>query len=373
MPAPRRYRVVSRIFTTFTELPDVLSFSADIGRTGIVDTYSPSSASITYRRTSSSTPVPPIGTMIYIVDYTTGTTAQQVAENNDLVYLGYVRDAVINWGMSSVEDTITIECESYLAVLGRNVLNAVTFSHDPLSTYIDDIETASGAVINLINAGSNEDIHTVTWSDSVASLMRLIANTVYGRMSEGVNAVTLLAKNTVRTALWKFSDNNGGTFQEYDDIRYESLGDNYYTQVQVQYPIDQVAVAGTGTRVLSIDTLARNATNAATIANYYKNTFGTPVMGLAQISALASRQSTFRLAKLVAPAGVQAGTYACVGTQMEVDFRGSVLTVIVEGVSISATPEDSRYTFYVSPGDLNSYLVLNNTVLGRLDFNRLGF
>ena len=373
MPAPRRYRVVARILTTFTELPDVLAFSADIGRTGIVDTYAPSSASVTYRRTSGSTPIPPIGTMIYIVDYTTGSTAQQIAENNDLVYVGYVRDAVINWGINSAEDTITIQCESYLAVLGRNVLNAVTFSHDPLSTYIDDIETASGATINLVNAGSDEDIHTVTWSDSVAALMRLVSNTVYGRMSEGVNALTLLAKNTVRTAEWKFSDSNGGNYQEYDSIQYESLGDNYYTQVQVQYPINNVAVAGTGTRVLSIDTLARNATNAQTVANYYYNTFGTPVMGLAQISALASRQGTFRLAKLTAVSGQQAGTYSCVGTQMEVDFRGEVLTVIVEGVSISATPEDSRYTFYVSPGDLNSYLVLNNTVLGRLDFNRLGF
>lgn len=373
MPAPRRYRVVSRILTTYTELLDVLSFSADIGRTGIVDTYSPSSATVTYRRTSGSTPIPPIGTMIYIVDYTTGSTAQQIAENNDLVYVGYVRDAVVNWGINSAEDTVTIDCESYLAVLGRNVLPSTNFSHDNLADYIDTIETASGATITLVNAGSDEEIHQVTWTDSVAALMRLITNTVYGRMSEGVNAVTLLAKNTVRTAEWKFSDNNGGTYQEYDDIRYESLGDNYYTQVQVNYPNDNQAVAGTGTRVLSIDTLARNATNASTLANYYKNTFGTPVMGLAQISAKASRQATFRLSKLVAPAGVQAGTYACVGTQMEVDFRGSILTVIVEGVSVSGDPNDSRYTFYVSPGDLNSYLVLNNSVLGRLDFNRLGF
>jgi hypothetical protein len=50
-----------------------------------------------------------------------------------------------------------------------------------------------------------------------------------------------------------------------------------------------------------------------------------------------------------------------------------VLTVIIEGFSVTADPSDSRYTFYVSPGDLNSYLVLDNSILGRLDFNKLGF
>ena len=207
----------------------------------------------------------------------------------------------------------------------------------------------------------------------MADLLRLVATTVYGRIAEWDAGCSLLAKNFLQTADWKFTDSPSGTYQEYDDIRYESLADNYYTQVQVNYPVDQVAVSGSGTRVLSIDTLSRNATNAQTLGNYYKNTFGTPVMGLAQISALASRQSTFRMSKLADFALIQDGIYTCVGTQMEVEFRGAHLTVVVEGVSISADPNDSRYTFYVSPGDLNSYLILNNSVLGRLDYNRLGF
>ena len=373
MPTPRRYRIVQKVSTTYTELENVLDFSVDIGRTGIIDIFNPGQATFTYRRISGSTPVPTIGTKIYIVDWTTGTTAQDIAEDNDLIYVGYVRDAAITWGIDDSADTITVSCEGYLAVLGRNILNDVNFPHDNLLDYVNAIQTASGATIGLINSGTDEEIHTVDWTDSVASLLATVSNTVYGRVVELDDRCTLLAKNTTNTAKWKFTDTASGTYQEYDDIRYESLGDNYYTQIQVNYPVNNVAVAGTGTRVYSIDTLARNATNAGTLANYYKNTFGTPVMGLAQISALASRQGTFRLSRLVDFPLVQVGTYACVGTQMEVDFRGSVLTVIVEGVSISATPDDSRYTFYVSPGDLNSYLVLNNTVLGRLDFNKLGF
>lgn len=369
----RYYRVVQKVGSTYTELTNVFSFSVDIGRTALVSEFQPATATFRYRRVSGSTPIPAIGTKIFIVDYVTGTTAQQIAENNDLIYVGYVEDAAIEWSIDDSGDSITVRCESYLAVLGRNILNEETFAHAALATYIDNIEAAAGVTIGLLNAGASEDIHTVTWSDSVADLLRLIANTVYGRIVEWEDGCTLLAKNNTQVADWKFSDANGGSYQEYDDLRYESLADNYYTKIYVNYPIDQVEEAGTGSRVYSIQTLSRNSTNAQTLANYYKNTFSVPVMGLAQISALASRQSTFRLSKLAAFPIIQDGIYTCVGTQMEVDFRGSVLTVIVEGVSISGDANDSRYTFYVSPGDLNSYLVLNNTTLGRLDFNKLGF
>ena len=46
---------------------------------------------------------------------------------------------------------------------------------------------------------------------------------------------------------------------------------------------------------------------------------------------------------------------------------------VVEGVALSATPEGARYTFYLSPADLNAYMQLNDSVFGRLDFNKLGY
>jgi hypothetical protein len=40
---------------------------------------------------------------------------------------------------------------------------------------------------------------------------------------------------------------------------------------------------------------------------------------------------------------------------------------------MSATPNSTRFTFYVSGQDLNAYLILDNTKLGKLDENRLGY
>ena len=40
---------------------------------------------------------------------------------------------------------------------------------------------------------------------------------------------------------------------------------------------------------------------------------------------------------------------------------------------MSATPDSTRFTFYVSGADLNAYLILNDATFGKLDSNRLGY
>jgi len=62
-----------------------------------------------------------------------------------------------------------------------------------------------------------------------------------------------------------------------------------------------------------------------------------------------------------------------IGVQIKVLFRGQTYVCIIEGGSLSATPDRTSLTLYVSGADLNAYLVLNNGTLGRLDENKLGF
>jgi hypothetical protein len=62
-----------------------------------------------------------------------------------------------------------------------------------------------------------------------------------------------------------------------------------------------------------------------------------------------------------------------VGRQVSVAFRGTTYQCIVEGVTMSASPASSSFTFHLSGADLNAYLILDNAVFGRLDFNKLGY
>jgi hypothetical protein len=60
----------------------------------------------------------------------------------------------------------------------------------------------------------------------------------------------------------------------------------------------------------------------------------------------------------------------CLG---RVYFRGQTFNTILEGVSISTTPEQTRVTVYMSGQDTNAYLILDDAIYGKLDNNKLGF
>jgi hypothetical protein len=63
-----------------------------------------------------------------------------------------------------------------------------------------------------------------------------------------------------------------------------------------------------------------------------------------------------------------------VGTAESVKFRGTTYQCLIEGAALSGTPQGGVYaTYFVSGADLNNYLLLNNAVYGRLDFNKLGY
>jgi hypothetical protein len=62
-----------------------------------------------------------------------------------------------------------------------------------------------------------------------------------------------------------------------------------------------------------------------------------------------------------------------IGARVSVTFRGTVYQSIIEGITVTADPNSSRYTYYLSGADLNNYLILNDSVFGRLDYNKLGY
>ena len=62
-----------------------------------------------------------------------------------------------------------------------------------------------------------------------------------------------------------------------------------------------------------------------------------------------------------------------INTNAKIGFRGSVYYTVIEGIQIDATPEQTRITVFMSGQDTNAYLILDNTLYGTLDNNKLGF
>jgi hypothetical protein len=116
-----------------------------------------------------------------------------------------------------------------------------------------------------------------------------------------------------------------------------------------------------------LQTFNNSTAQALDFANYLLTQYGSTSFALASVSCLAEAQNTMKLDN------IGTGFWDCIGAAVTVTFRGTTYYAIIEGASFTASPQSSRYTFYLSGADLNSYLILNNVVQGRLNFNKLGY
>jgi hypothetical protein len=201
-----------------------------------------------------------------------------------------------------------------------------------------------------------------TWADWINS----VCLTINGRLYEDANQVALFGPTPYQTATVNFSDTtNNATNYVYDKIEFGSYADNYYTQTTVDPESFAAQTVQTGSqpyRTYSVNTVNASAAQALDYANWLLNNFKTPKVAPTSISMFANAQNNF--------GGIQ---NLSVGTQVNIAFRGTTYTTIIEGWAFNAQPGNARYTFYVSAADLNAYLILNNATFGKLDENKLGY
>jgi len=180
-------------------------------------------------------------------------------------------------------------------------------------------------------------------------------------------------QNTVSSV--NFSDvANDATNQVYQTIDFGSLADNFYTQITVDpenFAAQTVTKVGATApfRTYNVNTFNASTAQATDYANYLLNNYDTASFAIQSFSCAAAAQSSFQLDKI----GASNYLPNAVGTQVSVTFRGTTFVCIIEGVTMSATPDNAFFTYYVSGADLNSYLILNNATFGKLDENKLGY
>jgi hypothetical protein len=112
-----------------------------------------------------------------------------------------------------------------------------------------------------------------------------------------------------------------------------------------------------------VNTLNASTGQALDYANYLLSTYHTPALAISSVRVFLN-DTAFN------------PSYGCgdIATEVAVTFRGTTYQCIIEGAAFSGTPQGGVYaTYFVSGADLNNYLLLNNAVYGRLDFNKLGY
>lgn len=358
--------------STFTALTNVQGLQINIGRRALVDNYSADTCSIDVWY--------PDGYYSPISAMVTGTFIKVVnTTSSKVIWYGRITDTSVSYGIVynsgthvGNSDRLNISCEGALAQWGRSRGNSYSMSAGTASVQLAAASASNGlTATSNYSATDNPTLAATTVSGSWGDWFNQYTATLNGRIRQGSNSVVAISKYSNYNSTINFSDvTNDATNQVYDKIDFHSLGQNYFTQVTISPESYSAQVASTGSspyRNLNLSTFNSSTGQALDFANYLLTQYGTTSFALASVSCLAESQNSMKLD------AIGTGFWDCIGYAVTVTFRGTVYYAIIEGASFTADPHSSRYTFYLSGADLNSYLILDNVVQGRLNYNKLGY
>jgi hypothetical protein len=344
-----------------------------VGRQAQLDQYSASTANIVVRYpTGYASPITAMvpGTYIRIKTPTTDPTYAS--------YYGRIKDVTVDYGIPysggvGNADYLNVTVEGFFATASRMAGQSYAMAANTLANQL--IAMYGQTNIN-VATNFNPNMGATTLSSSWGDWINAVLVTINGRLCDSLNIddIAIRGPYNQSTCTVNFSDTaNNATNQVYDTVSFGAWSDNFFTQVTVDpegFTAQTVTKSGAVApyRTYNVNTLSASTGQALDQANFLLSQYQTQEFALTAVSCLAEAQSSFQLDRMgLALFG------NLISARVSVTFRGTTYYCIIEGVSVSATPESSRYTYYLSGADLNNYLILNDSVFGTLDYNKLGY
>jgi hypothetical protein len=370
--------------STWTALTNVQNINFNAGRVSQLDQIKTGTATVEMRYpTGYASPITALvsGTQLRIRNVTPSITTK-------LIWTGFISDVGAQYGIPYAggvgqADFLTIQAEGSFARFGRMQGNNYAMAAGNINTQVASSNAQTGLTLQVQPLSTvdptpvfNGDLGATTVSSTWGDWVARVCQTLNARLWElGNNAIIVSPFATKALNPPSFSDvSNVGNIQKYNQISFDSLADNYYTQVTVTpegFSAATVTQAGATTpyRAYQTNTLNASTSQATDFANYLLANYGTARFAISSFTCSAEAQAQNYLDFV----GWNTDLTTCAGTQVAVTFRGTIYQCLVEGVRVSATPAGAVYTFFVSGADLNSYLILDNATFGKLDSNRLAY
>jgi hypothetical protein len=362
--------------STWTGLTNVQNITIKIGKSAQLDAVNASIASFEMRYpTGYASPITQLVAGSYIrISNTTGTA--------NPIWYGEITDVNATYGIPfsggvGPADFLSVSCEGAFATVGRMQGNGYSMAASSIVDQFQNANIQTGLNFGYLPLSSSTRLAATTVNSTWGDWVNRVCQSTNSRLWDGIafNGSTVISPffNSVSTV--NFSDvANDATNQVYNQINFDSLADNFYTQVTVTpesagaATVTQVG-ASAPFRTYQTNTLNETTAQATDYGNYLLSNYGTARFAISSVTCSGDAQASFQLDKM----GVNGEFGKTVGRQVSVAFRGTTYQCIVEGVTMSASPASSSFTFHLSGADLNAYFILNNAVFGRLDFNKLGY
>ena len=363
---------------TWQQIPYFQTYTVNIGRQFQLDTYRADTATVEiwYQQYLQLETYLKVDVPMRIFDDT----------RDVVLFQGNIKDVEIIYGMpyDSVTDIgnadrMVITLESTFAQFGRMSGNGYVMAAAKLGTQLDNAETQTN--VSIVNPSDATTIDmggqtlTGTWGDWLNRVLLTLNNRLRQQPS-----LEVVSKYSIPTLTYSFASADGPLFQRYEQVTFDSLADNYYTQVTVDPEglAEQTVQSGAAPyRTYKVETLNATTGQALDYANYLLANYDNPQLALSSITATSQQQGTnFYLDTLgYVGSGSPPTTYtqSLVGRATLLTLRGVGYNFVIEGLTVSGDPETQRFTYYASAQDLNAYLILDDSVYGTLDNNKLGY
>ena len=375
------WRVSFATSTTFTTLPDVQNISISNGRRRQIDDYGVDQLTVESLFPTDWTVTPQLGDNIIAWVYTTAYPSYPTY-NYWKMFQGRITNVDIQYGLVSNEDSVTITAEGLQAELGRTQINGYAVASASTGLQVFDIADSVGLYVG--NAGGSSTGSAQTYTGNLKAFVDTEVRTEQGRLRSTATGPTTLDMGTLdfvgREALLTgapttpdWSDGtlvSPGEKYKYQQVKFKSAAEDFYNSVTVK-PLglaSQTTTSGT-TPIYSYvaDSYDVSTSQALSLAQYIRFKYDTTNSTPRELGFTISQQSASGAVLLLNL------VQSFLGLEVNIVLRGVRYFCVVEGVNITASPDDTRILFSVSSNETNDYLILDNAVYGRLDNNRLGF
>jgi hypothetical protein len=292
------------------------------------------------------------------------------------MFYGVVADVKIVYGQVAAMDVWTIYCEDALATAGRSLTTGSFSWSAGITAYTAGSQVMTNAFSGAVTlAGGSFSTSTMSAqskpSTNVLQLLNELAATEQAYMSsQQPSSIKWLNRSeyTTNALLGDFTDGTVATTNttaKFNDVTFKSQADSYFDKVVVEPEGLAAQSSGTGSRVYTVKTYDETTTQAKNLADYILATLQVQQSVPSTISALSESQTT----NLV----VTCFTQTAQGARARLILRNTVYELFLEGATVTATPDQTRFTFNVVSSDALSFFILDSTAFGRLDTDRLGF
>ena len=361
---------------SWDELDNVQQISGTIGRQQLIDTFEPSRMTVSARY--------PEGFSAPITDLIVDTWLRVKRQGSAYtMWTGRIRNVTVEWEIPynsgtgiGVADNVTIECEGALAQWGRLQGEDLFIPADDLLTQLSVALSGTGLQYgSTYTASTSPEWSSSEITDSYANWLNTVAATIGATIKDGSdsNIVGIYGRDTFGGFNVVFSDAPsapaGKTKQKYDGIVFDSVSADFFTEIELNTNDYGDVVVTTGSapyRTYRQTTFSASVSQATDLANYLISIYGDNGFGISEITCNSEAQPTWEL-------DMNYAWWDIIGYFTFVYFRGQAYRCTILGSTFTATPDGSRFTYYLADIGLTPFLILDDTTAGILDTNKLGW